>query len=152
MNLPPPDPRHPARAHQSRWVAAVKAGFAYFAMIFTLAFAMGVLRAMLVAPAVGDEGAVAIELLILLPVSWVAAGFLVRRFRVQGLGPRLAMGALALCLVLSGEAVLALGWLDRSLVQFLNDFRKPGALLGLIGQTIFALMPAVRLITGKVAR
>lgn len=110
---------------------------------------MGIIRVTLVAPAAGAIGAVAIELFILLPVSWFASAFLVRRFRIKDLVPRLGMGVLALGLVLAGEAVTALVRLGRTPLESLNDLRNTSASLGLIGQTIFTFMPAAQWLIGQ---
>ncbi len=68
------------------------AGTAYVGIVFLIAFVLGVVRVMLVAPRLGPTGAVLLETPLILAVSWLASAWCVRTFRVPPAAvPRLAM-------------------------------------------------------------
>ena len=48
----------------------LKAGTAYFLVVFTFAFAMGVLRVLVLVPRMGEVAAVLIEVPLVVAVSW----------------------------------------------------------------------------------
>lgn len=122
--------------------AAIKAGLAYFAIVFALGFALGALRVLVVAPLLGKLGAVLVELPLMLAASALACLFLVRRLAVPpAAAPRLVMGGLAFALLMLGEvAVSALGF-GRTLAEHLATYRAAEAQLGLAAQLVFALLP-----------
>jgi Ca2+/H+ antiporter len=129
----------PAR---SGLAAIVAAGFCYFAIVFALAFAMGVARALLIAPALGETLAIFLEIPVLLAVSWFVARHLLRgrRFKV---GQLVAVGAIAFALTMISEAALADAIRGQSLAQWAAGLVTPLGLVGLAGQLGFALMPAL---------
>lgn len=126
---------------------AIQAGVAYAVAVFGLAFLTGALRTV----AVTSTGAppvlaVAIELPVLLLVSWVICGLLLERMHVPAeAGVRLLMGAVALIVMLSGEFALSALVIGRSLPDFLASYQHPEAMLGLIGQLAFAAFPVIRM-------
>ena len=73
--------------------ALVKSALAYTLPVFALAFALGALRVTLVAPATGPLLAVALEVPLVLALSWIIAGPVLRRWPLHG-SRRLAMAAL----------------------------------------------------------
>jgi hypothetical protein len=135
-------------------MAALKAGIAYFAVVFAAGFALGTLRVTIVAPRVGETGALLLELPLILALSWVACAWLVRRHDVAAAaGPRLAMGAVAFALLMAAEAGLSTLVFGRSLAQHLAAYRTANGQLGLAAQLAFAAFPAAQawLKRGKVA-
>ncbi|MEQ1697714.1 MAG: hypothetical protein ABL901_17925 [Hyphomicrobiaceae bacterium] len=126
-------------------LTALKAGFAYFGVVFGAGFALGVLRTLVVIPRVGELTAVLLELPVILSLSWIASRWLVATFAVDGLSARLMMGAVAFALTMAGEigvSVLALG---RTVGEHFASFQSGLALLGLAAQIVFGLIPAVQL-------
>jgi hypothetical protein len=124
--------------------AALRAGGAYFAVVFAAGFALGVLRAIVIAPQFGQTNAVVMELPVILAVSWFACGWLVRRFGVSAEAlPRLVMGAAALGLLLLAELLLSLA-LGRSAAEHFATYGELPAQLGLVGQVVFALFPLLQ--------
>ncbi|MEE4315496.1 MAG: hypothetical protein V2I74_00780 [Erythrobacter sp.] len=119
----------------------LRAGLAYWAMVFALGFMLGTVRVLWLVPLVGLLPATALELPVMLAASWWAAGWLMQRFGIAQPGEALAMGALAFMLLLAAEAVLATFLSSQSLAQWLTGLKEPHALLGLAGQVVFALMP-----------
>jgi hypothetical protein len=70
----------PAVPATEDWRAATQAGVAYTAGVFVVAFALGTIRVMFVAPRVGNLLAVLLEAPIVLAVSWPISMWCARRF------------------------------------------------------------------------
>lgn len=127
-------------------LTALKSAVLYFLIVYAAAFALGTVRTLVVAPALGEGAAVALELPILLAVSWFGCGFVLRRLTVPALSSiRLAMGGMALVLVLISEAALSVLLASRTLSQHFALYQQAPALLGLSAQVVFALLPLVRI-------
>ncbi len=127
-------------------IALAKAGAAYFAIVFAIAFVLGALRVLAVAPRVGELGAVLIEVPIVLAVSWFVCGWILRRIYVPGsIGVRLTMGAVAFALLMAAELALGVYGFGRPVGEIIGSFAELPAQLGLAGQVGFALMPVLRM-------
>ncbi len=120
----------------------VELAIRYWAATFAIAFAFGVVRTLVIAPRFGELGAVCIELPLILTVSWLVAGFLLRRHPLTTPG-RAVMGGLAFALLMASELALAI-ILGGSLASWLTALGRPVGLLGLAGQIGFALIPLIR--------
>jgi hypothetical protein len=131
-------PDHPAMI--------LKPALAYFAVVFTVAFAFGALRVTLIAPVVGALAAVALEVPVILLVSWIVAGRVLGRWPLTGQAA-LAMGALAFALLMLAEVTLAFGLSGQSPPAYAATFLTAPGALGLAGQIGFALIPALRVQT-----
>ncbi len=94
---------------------AALAGIVYFATAFAAGFLLGTLRVFLIVPHVGELTAVALELPIMLAVSWAAASELIRWFRVPPKATvRLMMGVVGFALLQVAETALGLWGFGRS--------------------------------------
>ena len=121
---------------------ALAAAAAYFAIVFSLAFGLGMARTLFVAPRTGDVVAVLIETPIILSISCLAAAWTARRLSVPtGAPERLAMGAAALALLLIAETALALTLFGRPLAQQFAAYASPAGAIGLLAQFAFGFMP-----------
>ncbi|MBI1339771.1 hypothetical protein GC169_06125 [bacterium] len=119
-------------------------GVVYAALVFAVGFALGVVRVLVLAPAVGPLAAVAIELPFMLLASWVACAATERVARIGSReGQALVAGAIAFVMLLVMEAVLGAA-MGRSLVAWLRDWLTPAGATGLVGQLLFALVPWIR--------
>ena len=125
-----------------------RAALAYWAVVFVLGFAFGTLRVLWLAPLVGLLAATAIELPVMLGASWLAAGWLVRRFAIAERGEAVAMGGLAFACLMLAECVLAVIGMGQTPLEWLTGLREPHALLGLAGQGLFAVFPWLRVRRG----
>jgi len=115
---------------------------AYVSIVFSVAFALGTVRTLVVAPRVGDVIAVLIETPLILIVSWRTAGWVVRRFSVPAdLRARLTMGFVAFVLLMTVETALGLGLFDRSLSQQFAAYGTLAGAIGLLAQIAFGIIP-----------
>lgn len=121
-------------------IAAIIAGLLYYAMVFSLAFVLGVVRTLVVAPWLGSTAAVLIEGPIIVWASWLAARYVLRH-RPFSLSQRAAMGALGFGLVMGSEALLAGLIRNQSIGQWAADLITPLGLAGLTGQLAFGAIP-----------
>lgn len=125
---------------------AILGGVAYFALMFAIGFVLGTARVLLIAPQVGEWGAAAIELPIMLAISWFVCAWLIRRLAVPArVGARIAMGVVAFALLMVAEVMLGITLFARTLeAQIAAMIVGPG-LAGLAGQLAFAAFPLVQL-------
>jgi hypothetical protein len=123
----------------------VQAAISYFVIVFVAGFVLGTIRILMVAPQTGELAAVAIELPVMIAVSWWACGVVVKRLKPASEVPsRLAMGFIALALLLVAEAVVSLG-LGLTFRQHVALYATTPVQLGLFGQLLFALFPLMRM-------
>lgn len=121
------------------WRAAV----VYFGAVFAVAFVVGMVRVLVVAPVVGALVAVALEVPLILVVSCVVAGWVLRRWPLD-LTQRVGMGVVAFGLLMLAELGLAVLLFGQTAAEFVGGWATlPGA-LGLAGQIGFAMVPVVR--------
>jgi hypothetical protein len=118
----------------------VKAAMAYTLPVFAAAFVIGALRVTLIAPQTGPLIAVALEVPLVLTLSWFVAGRVQTRWPDSS-RPALALLAFAILMLLELATALAFG---QTPGQFLTAMTTPAGALGLAGQIGFALIPLVR--------
>ena len=116
----------------------------YVATVFAAAFALGVLRVLVVAPRLGGLAAVALEVPVVLGLSWAVAGAVLRRWPLPRPGQRLAMGGLAFAVLMLAEMVLGITLFGRTMAGILAAMTTLPGLVGLAGHIGFALVPALR--------
>jgi hypothetical protein len=126
---------------------SIKAGVAYFAIIFSLGFVLGTLRVLVIIPRIGEFAATLLELPFILAASWLVSGWLINRLQVAPqTRARLLMGAVAFGLTMVAEPLLGLAF-GRSLAEQWPALQQPAGIAGLAGQAAFALIPWIRLKT-----
>ena len=126
--------------------SAIKAGILYFAIVFAAGFLLGTLRVFILLPLTGEFAAVALELPVMLVISWLACRKLISRFSVPATTePRLVMGALAFGLLLLAEVGLSGFAFNRSVAEYFALLQTAPGLLGLAGQIAFAFIPLLLL-------
>ncbi|WP_374646728.1 hypothetical protein [Tabrizicola sp.] len=118
----------------------VKAALAYVLPVFAVAFVLGALRVSLVAPQLGPLPAVALELPLVLALSWAVAGRVLARWPDTR---RAGLGLIAFTLLMLLELATALVF-GQTPGQFLAAMATPPGMLGLAGQVGFGLIPLVR--------
>jgi hypothetical protein len=131
-------------------VRVLKAGALYFAIVFGAGFAMGPVRLLWLVPRFGVRRAELMEMPVMLLVMLAAAPWIVRRFAVPStVASRLAMGAVALGLLLAAEFTLVL-WLRHLAIPANGNSRDPvsGTVYYLM-LALFAVLPLRGLRAGK---
>ena len=121
-------------------MAIFSSGFIYFAIVFAFAFVMGVVRTLFIAPRLGAAAAVAIELPIVIGISFLVARRMLRDHAFS-LGERGTVGAIAFILLMIAEAALSVVMRRESVAVWAANLVTPLGLLGLAGQIGFGLMP-----------
>jgi len=123
-------------------IPALKAGLAYFLVVFAFAFAMGVLRVLVLIPRLGEVAAVLLEVPLVVAASWWACRRATAHWQVSAASAdRLTMGALAFGLLMALEWVLSVTAFGRTSAQFLQAMATPAGAIGLAAQVAFGLMP-----------
>lgn len=113
---------------------------AYGLIGFGFGFVFGVVRTMLVAPAIGAFAAVAIETPLMLAACTPLARWCLRRWSIAAPAAALAMGLAAFAALMVCELLLGLA-LEQSPPAMLAALALPEGMLGLAGQITFALLP-----------
>lgn len=135
--------RDPAEEKKVFW-RVIGAGAHYFSVVFLAGVVLGTVRIVLVAPRIGALAAVCIELPLMLTLSWLAAGVTLRTWKVVRSRNALWIGGLAFALLMLAETALALWVFGRGLDRQLAGYRTPEGVVGLTGQLVFALIPALK--------
>ena len=121
------------------------AGIAYCGVVFAVGFVLGALRVTLVVPRLGETVAVALELPVILAISWMACRWLIVRFAVPAdRNARLVMGATAFAVLMAAELGVSMIIFGRTLADHLDQYRTAPSLLGLTGQLAFAAFPLLQ--------
>ncbi len=125
---------------------AIRAGALYFVSVFAVGFALGAVRVSILAPRLGDFGAVLVETPFILTASWFLCRLWVRRFSVSpNTGSRILMGVEALALLLIAETLLSYFAFGLNLDDQLMRYSTPAGIAGLVGQIVFASFPLLQL-------
>jgi hypothetical protein len=126
----------------------IRAGAIYFVIVFVAGFILGTLRELVLVPIAGRTFGVLIELAIMVTISWIVCGRIVRRLRIASdRNGRIVMGASAFVLLILAEfgfTNLFLGW---SAGEFFGGFRSLDGALGLLAQIVFGAIPFLQMRT-----
>lgn len=123
----------------------IQAAISYFVIVFVAGFVLGTIRTLIVAPQTNELVGVAIELPIMIAISWWACGVVVKRLKPASEVPsRLAVGLIALGLLLVAEAVVSMS-LGLTFRQHMALYATTPVQLGLFGQLLFGLFPLLRM-------
>ena len=124
---------------------ALVAGVLYFATVFVIGFLLGILRVLVLTPIFGEITATILEMPIILGASWIVCRRLVQGLQVPKTTiTRWTMGGIAFGLLMIAELVLATIVFDKTVIEYLESFRLPQRLIGLVGQIAFGLFPLVQ--------
>jgi hypothetical protein len=122
----------------------LKVSVLYFALVFGAGFALGIPRTLWLVPRVGTRTAELLEMPIMLVVTILAARWIVGRFAVPpAVSSRLAVGAIALGLVLTAELTLVLGLRGLSIRQYLAKRDPISGTAYYLMLVLFAIAPAL---------
>ena len=127
-------------------LATIKPGLAYFLGVFLVAFCLGMIRTLVVAPRVGATAAVLLETPIILVVSWWVSRWCTQRFNVPAAtADRALMGAIAFAVLMIAEFALSTVLTDRSPAEYAATFASVPGAIGLLAQVGFAVIPWLQL-------
>ena len=122
----------------------IKAGVAYFGLVFAAGFVLGTVRVPFIVPRLGERVAELLEMPLMLIVVIVAARFVVRRFALApSLGVRVRAGALALALLIAAEILLVAVLQGRSVGAYIASRDPVSGAVYLFMLLLYALMPAI---------
>lgn len=120
----------------------LKAGALYFALVFGAGFALGTLRVLLVVPRLGARTAELIEAPVMLAVTFLAARWTVHRLAVPPAWTwRLAVGGIALGLLLAAEFALVLGLRGMTMREYFAALDPVSGTAYYLLLGVYALMP-----------
>lgn len=123
---------------------AAAAAAVYFALVFAAGTLSGTVRILLAVPRMGPIEAVALEIPLMLLVSWLACGYSIRKFRLEDGCDSLLAGAGAFALLMMAELALAVLAFGKSPMNHFRGYLTPEGGLGLAGQILFGAMPPIR--------
>jgi len=119
-----------------------KAGILYFALVFGAGFVLGTIRILWITPRFGTRTAELIETPIMLVVTILAARWIVRRLAaLPTVLSRIAMGCIALALMLMAEFMLVLWLRGLSIREYLASRDPVSGTVYYVMLGIFAIMP-----------
>jgi ABC-type uncharacterized transport system permease subunit len=128
----------------------VKPALLYFAIVFGCGFALGVMRTLWLVPAVGTRIAELCELPLMMAISVLAARWVMRRLAVAfDSGPRLAIGALALVLMLAFEFAVVLPLRGMSIAEYFSTRDPVSGSAYSLSLALFALAPWLLALRGR---
>jgi MFS family permease len=116
----------------------LKAVAAYFGLVFGAGFILGPIRIVFLVPRFGVRIAELMEAPVMLVVIIFAAKFVVRRFHTA---PKLAVGLLALGLMVAIEFTLVLWLRGLTLTQYFRERDPVAGFVYYLMLVVFALMP-----------
>ncbi len=120
----------------------LKAGFAYFALVFAVGFVLGVIRISFLVPALGVRWAELLELPVMVFASFLAARYFVGRYgRFSGV-QRLLVGIFALLLLLTAELALTVA-LGESIRDYVLGRDPVSGSAYVVSLMIFAAFPSI---------
>lgn len=122
----------------------LKAGAAYFGLVFGAGFLLGCIRVSFLVPHLGARVAELLEMPVQFVVIVFAARFIVRRFSLPlDTAIRLGVGFVALGLAIAAELLLALVLAERSVGEYLASRDPVSGSVYLVMLLGFALLPLI---------
>ena len=124
------------------YVRILRCGLWYFTVVFAAGFILGPIRVLWLVPRVGERTAELLEAPIMLLVMVVAARWIVGRFAAPpGTPARLAVGVIALTLLLTAELTVVLWLRGLSIAQYAAERDSVAGLVYVVMLGLFAVMP-----------
>ncbi len=122
----------------------LKTGSLYFVLVFAAGFVLGTVRVLWLVPRLGERTAELIETPIMLLVIIIAARWVVRRLAVPHVpSKRLAVGMIALALLLTAELTFVLSLRGLSIAEYIAARDPVSGVVYLVMLGVFAAMPLI---------
>lgn len=126
------------------------AGLIYFAIVFGLGFLLGAIRVPFIVPRLGTRKAELLEMPFMLLGIVLASQFVLKKFVLPNTtSAYLAVGIVALSLVLIAEAMLFLWLQKQSIRQYIKSRDAISGSVYVLLLIIFALMPLILMQTRR---
>lgn len=123
---------------------AVRAGAAYFGIVFGVGFLLGTVRTLWIAPRVGERAAELAEMPVMIVVTYFAARWSVRRFAVPAAAARrLAVGLVGFVLLAAAEIALLRPMRGMALSEYFSSQDPVTRSAFLASLVVVLLMPMV---------
>ncbi len=120
----------------------LKAGTIYFALVFGAGFVLGTVRTIWVVPRLGVRAAELLETPFMLVAIVLAANWISRRIdNAVGSSGRVAVGVLALALLLAAEVIVGVALLGLSFVEVFTKHDPVSGTVYYVMLGVFAGMP-----------
>lgn len=119
------------------------ASLTYFGLVFAAGFLLGLVRVLFVVPELGERTAELIEMPIMLVVIYFSARFIIKRFTITEAPRLVAVGCLALLILLAVEFSAVLQLRNLTIEQYLTERDPVAGITYLAGLLVFASMPAI---------
>lgn len=133
---------HGASTPPATWAASLKAGLAYFAIVFGAGFVLAMIRIPLLEPRLGARWAELIEMPFMLAVIVIAARWVVRRMAVPpAFTARLRVGLVGLLLLLAFEFGPVLWLRGLTFSEYLATRDPVSGTVYYVMLGVFALLP-----------
>ena len=117
-------------------------GIAYFLLVFGTGFVLGTVRVLLIVPHVGERAAELLEMPLMLIATVLAARWITRRFpEARTCASRLAIGGLALGLMLAGELAVGIGLRGMTAAEVILNRDPVSGTAYYLSLILFAAMP-----------
>ncbi len=114
---------------------------AYFAIVFTVGFGLGMLRVLWLVPMLGERSAELLEMPLMLVAIFYSARFVTRRFPASRQVDLVISGMLALVFLLAIEFSVVLWLRGLSIGQYLADRDPVAGAAYIVMLMVFATMP-----------
>lgn len=121
-------------------VLVLRAGAYYFAVVFGAGFLLGSIRIPFLVPRLGERVAELLEAPVMLGVIFFASRHVVRRFTLAT-GVSVAVGLLALALLLAAELVLTAAISGRSVSEYISSRDPVSGSVYLASLLLYAALP-----------
>ena len=122
--------------------APLRPGAIYFSLVFAVGFVLGTIRVLVVVPLLGERAAELLEAPLMLLASFLAARWVVRRFRLPpGARCRLPVGLVALTFLLVAELLVVFLIRGLTLEEYMASRDPVAGAVYLVSLAVFALMP-----------
>lgn len=120
----------------------LKPGIIYFLLVFGTGFVLGTVRVLLIVPHVGHQAAELLEMPLMLLATVLAARWITRRFpEPRTNAARLAIGGIALGLMLAGELAVGIGLRGMTASDVILNRDPVSGTAYYVSLLLFAAMP-----------
>ena len=120
----------------------LKPGTIYFLLVFGAGFVLGTIRVLLIVPHVGDRAAELLEMPLMLLATVLAARWITRRFSEPRTSmSRLAIGGIALSLMLAAEIAVGIGLRGLTAAEVILNRDPVSGTAYYLSLLLFAAMP-----------